>query len=74
MAPLARCCGQHLQKFRIGKESLRGSQGVDDLSGGRDVVAKEHLGKFCHVMGKNSRAQKANYNLHYFSEISPLDC
>lgn len=64
--------GRVCRKLELGRKVFRRWQGVGELPEGRDVLAKEHLGKFCYVISKNSDTQKLNYNLDDFSEISQL--
>lgn len=45
--------GRVYRNFDLGRKVFRGSKGVRELSDGRGVLAKEHLGKFCYVVGKN---------------------
>ena len=64
--------GRVCRRLELGRKVFRRRPGVGELSEGRDVLAKEHLVKFCYGISKNSDTQKLNYNLHDFSEISQL--
>lgn len=57
--------GRVYRNLELERKVFRGSQGMDKLSDGSNVLAKGQLGKFCSVMGKNSKAPKPKYILHF---------
>lgn len=50
--------GSIYRSSELGGKVIRGKQGICELSEGRAVLTKEHLGKFRHVMDKNFYPKK----------------